>query len=91
MGKVKSLLDMDDVVDRLSRDMAADMDFSIMADMLEQQGWYHVELPYFESRHHAVDVVNWVEDHCQGRRYNHSREYIFEKLEDASLFALRWL
>ena len=76
---------------KLSQDMAATMDFGIMASVLEQQGWHYVELPYFKSRHHAVDVANWVEDNCQGRHHKCDRRYIFEKLEDASMFALRWV
>lgn len=98
MGKVKSLLDSDDVVDlqdeylmKLSRDMAATMDFGIMSAMLEQQGWHYVEIPHFSSRLYAADVANWVEDHCQGLHHNCGTKYIFQNIEDASMFVLRWL
>ena len=76
-----------EMLDKLSSDMAKEMDYEILVDALE---YIRVELPPFDSRYHAVDIVDWCTDNCMGEFMNYGVRFAFEKSKDAEWFILRW-
>jgi hypothetical protein len=76
-----------EMLDKLSSDMAKEMDYEILVDALE---YIRVELPPFNSRYHAVDIANWCTDNCTGNFRNYGVRFAFEKSSDAEWFILKW-
>jgi hypothetical protein len=79
-----------DILDDMGNQMAKEMDFHILADLLEDIGWTSVKLKRFHSRQNSVDVIEWLETNCTGEWKNLSTRFIFEKTQDAEWFILRW-
>jgi hypothetical protein len=75
------------MLDKLAGDMAKEMDYDIIVDMLE---YVRVELPPFDSCYHAVDIKDWCNDNCTGKFRNYGVRFAFEKAQDAEWFILRW-
>ena len=71
------------ITQQLAREMAEQMDFDIIADML---GWTRVKLSVYDH-----NVLNWVEKHCHDEYRRHKDSFIFKDPKDASHFILRWL
>ena len=76
-----------EMMEKLSSNMAKEMDYDIIVDMLE---YIRVELPALDSRYHAVDIVDWCTDNCTGKFRNYGVRFAFEKSKDAEWFILRW-
>lgn len=74
----------------LAEDMKKDIDFRVLCELLVQSGWTKVELPYFDSRNHSIDIADWAFDNC-GEHKQYATTYIFESAKDATAFALKWL
>lgn len=80
----------EDIIDGAIKEMAAEMDFHIIADLLVDIGWTSVKLTRFHSRENSVDIIEWLETTCTGEWKNLSTRFIFEKKQDAEWFILRW-
>lgn len=78
------------IADKLAKEIAAEIDFEIMSDLMGAHGWHKVKLDRFTNNEHAVDIKTWVTDHAVGKFINHSTIYIFEQKGDAINFALKW-
>ncbi len=86
-----SSIDIEEMIaDRLAKEIAAEIDFGIMADIMGAQGWHKVKLERFTNNEHAVDIKLWVTDNAVGKFINHGSLYIFEQKGDAVNFALKW-
>jgi hypothetical protein len=66
----------------LAREMAEQMDFDIIADLL---GWTRVELSACDH-----NVFNWLDKHCHDEYQRHKQSFIFKDPKDASHFILKW-
>ena len=80
----------EDIIDDISKQMASDMDWLIIADCLVEAGWTSVKLKRFHSNKEAVDINIWLEQNCTDEWKNLSTRYIFKKKQDAEWFILRW-
>ena len=80
----------EDIIDDISKQMASDMDWLIIADCLVDSGWTNVKLNRFYNNAEAIDINNWLEQNCTGEWKNLSTRYIFKKKQDAEWFILRW-
>ena len=80
----------EDIIDDISKQMASDMDWLIIADCLVDSGWTNVKLNRFYNNEEAVDINNWLEQNCTDEWKNLSTRYIFKKKQDAEWFILRW-
>lgn len=80
-----------DILDDMGKQMAKEMDFHILADLLEDIGWTSVKLKRFHSRENSIDIAEWLETNCTGEWKNLNTRFIFEKKQDAEWFILRWL
>ena len=80
----------EELLDNIGKQMAKEMDFHIIADLLVDIGWTSVELKRFQNNAKVVDINLWIEANCTGEWKNISTRYVFEKQQDAEWFILRW-
>ena len=80
----------EDILDDITKQIAYDMDWTIIADCLVDAGWISVKLNRFYSNEEAIDINNWLEQNCTDEWKNLSTRYIFKKKQDAEWFILRW-
>jgi hypothetical protein len=71
------------ITQEIAREMAAQMDFDIIADLL---GWTRIELAAYDH-----NVLNWLDKHCRSEYQRHKSSFIFRDPKDASHFILKWL
>ncbi len=81
----------EDILDDISNNIAKEMDWHIIADVLVSSGWISIQLKRFRNNEEAVDINLWLEQNCTGEWKNLSTRYIFKKKQDAEWFSLRWL
>jgi len=81
----------EDILDDISNNIAKDMDWHIIADVLVSSGWTSIQLKRFRNNEEAVDINLWLEQNCTGEWKNLATRYIFKKKQDAEWFSLRWL
>jgi hypothetical protein len=77
-------------LEKLSKDLADEIDFGVLTTLLVECGWTKVELPRFSSRFHAIDIDIWIEQNCSGYIKSFGSTFVFEKSKDATFFILRW-
>lgn len=78
------------IADELAKQVAAEIDFGIMSEMMIAQGWHRVQLDYYKSNKEAIDIHCWAEDNAKGKFIKHGVVYVFQQKGDAINFALKW-
>lgn len=78
-----------EVMDKLSKDLAEDIDRQILWGWLKETGWTFVKI-IFQNNIHAIDVNEWVDANAKGKYLRAGGEYLFEDSKDATMFILRW-
>lgn len=79
-----------DIIDRAGSLMAAEIDFTILSDMLVGIGWTKVVLfPMTWENGALIDL--WVEQNVKGKHETMGLVWVFERAQDANWFKLRWL
>lgn len=80
----------EEMIDRMAREIAAEIDFEVMTSLMMQSGWHKVKLERFKNNNHAIDIALWVEEHAVGGHIKHGSTFVFEEKGDAVNFALKW-
>lgn len=80
----------DELVNQMAMEIAAEIDFEVMASVMIKSGWHKVKLDRFKNNNHAVDVLYWIEENSTAGHFHRGSTYIFEKKGDAINFALKW-
>lgn len=80
-------------MDILAEEIRKEIDADVLFQMLKQQGWYPVvgcrNLSF--NRSALTAIQEWLMSGCQGKWHIKSHtDYIFERQEDAMMFALKW-
>ena len=79
----------DDIVSRAAENLATQIDFEILTNLLIQSGWTKVVLtPMTWETSDAIDF--WVMKNCRGNHQTMGLVWVFERPEDATWFTLRW-
>ena len=78
------------IIDELGTQMQSEMDREILWDMLKRMGWRRVNLDRFTNNKHAVDITDWLAEHCNHAFERRGRDFIIESEIDAVNFTLRW-
>lgn len=79
----------DKIINQAADDLAAEIDFGIIADHLVDHGWVKVTLqPMTWETSDRIDL--WVMKNVKGRHHTRGLVWIFENPEDATWFNLRW-
>jgi hypothetical protein len=74
----------------LSKEIADEIDFEIMMDLLVQTGWHKVVLRPMTWEDGAT-IDNWVENNVKCRFHTRGLVWLFEDAKDANWFSMRWL
>jgi hypothetical protein len=80
----------DEIITKLGNEMANEIDFQILCDMLTELGWRRVILSPM-TWEQGLEVDAWTAKHIKGPFENMGLVWIFEMEEDANWFALRWM
>ena len=78
-------------MDKFAADFSASIDHDIVSNLLvEAAGWVRVDILPFDSGHRPVDMQDWAQLNCTGKFRNFGAKFVFESIEDAVMFKLRW-
>jgi hypothetical protein len=80
----------EDIINQAGKQMADEIDFTILTDMLCELGWRRVVLSPM-TWEQGLEVDAWTDKHIKGPFETMGLVWIFELEEDANWFALRWL
>lgn len=79
-----------EMIERAGNRMAAEIDFTILCDMLCSIGWTKVVLrPMTWENSYAID--EWTATNVKGNFETMGSVWVFERPEDANWFTMRWL
>ncbi len=76
-------------VERASKRLQEDIDFSVMADFYKSNGWTEIKFNPHVSNEHAIRA--WLDQHCKYHRTSRNDRWLFENRDDAVNFTLRWM
>lgn len=80
----------DDIADAMSKEIAEEIDFEIISDILVKScGWIRVTKNP-TSKEHAASMAKWCDEQCNNRARYRVTTWLFERAEDAALFRLTW-
>ncbi len=80
----------EDIINSAANQMAKEIDFTILTEMLCQIGWTKVVLFPMTWENGAL-IDHWVEQNIKGNFETMGLVWVFEQQQDANWFALRWL
>lgn len=80
----------DEIANELSNQIAQEIDFELLTDVLVACGWTKIVLKKAALPCTGVELHEWRERNLKGRWKAHERVWLFEKAEDALVFTLRW-
>lgn len=83
------------ILERKTRQMAEDIDFGILAEMLKEQGWTEVHVPVSIKRmrdpdHTFPKMIEWCHDQRIVYKTNAGWQWLFQDPQAATFFTLRW-
>lgn len=81
----------DEIAQGLSKQIAQEIDFELLTDVLIACGWTKIVLPSKWLPVSGVGIHEWREKNLTGKYKAHENVWLFEKSEDAVVFSLRWL
>jgi len=76
-------------LNKMSRDLANEIDFDILSDMMLAAGWTPVEFTPFTYSKQAKDIADWAEQHCMGKWRHCGVKFVFERAADATAAILK--
>lgn len=79
------------VIEHQAKQIAKDLDFIILSSILvETDGWVKITLsPMGHEKSESID--RWLVNDCQGKHMFEGLVFVFEKKEDAAMFALTYV
>jgi hypothetical protein len=81
----------EDIANILSNEIAKDIDFGILSEMLVAAGWTKYSLPRYIDSKHEIDIQMWAEQHMPRADYRqHGSTWLFSNANDATMFILKW-
>jgi hypothetical protein len=80
-----------ELADRLSKEIADEIDREVLWGMLIDMGWHRVSISRLQDNIHAVDITFWLEDNIKNPYQRDGRNFLFAAERDATLFILRWV
>ena len=81
----------EELMTQMSKEISEEIDFEVLAGMLEGIGWHKVKLERFQNNNHAVNIMLWCEQHIKNPFEHRGCTFVFENKGDAVNFTLRWL
>jgi|LauGreDrversion4_2_1035121.scaffolds.fasta_scaffold1765060_2 hypothetical protein len=81
----------DEILEKISKEMAGEIDFSLLADALVACGWTRVILEKGALPCTGPELHEWRERNLTGEWRAHNRVWLFENSKDALIFTLKWV
>ena len=75
---------------RMAKEIADEIDWEIMADLMVQYGWTKLKFNPLRGVEEAYDIHEWINTHAIGKVQSRGNVWLFEKEKDAVMFSLRW-
>lgn len=88
MGRVKGQLLEDDYIEKAAQEIAEEIDFHMIADMLCEAGWIRIEFQPWVSYGQAQSIKLWIAHNCTGAVKSRGSVWLFENTEEALMFKL---
>jgi hypothetical protein len=79
----------DEIISRIAKDMADEIDWEILADIYLKNGWTEVILKD-HWRYNLIEVDRWNKANCKGPATGYKNRWLFREAADATWFTLRW-
>ena len=76
--------------EQLANEIREEIDFSIVADILQESGWANVVIEPFTSIEEAKDMMSWLDKNCKDKHYGRGTRWLFSEAKYATMFVLRW-
>lgn len=80
-----------EIINQAGKNFADEIDFEILAGMLEGIGWHRVQLGNLWFNNGAVNILNWCEQNIKHPYEHRGSSFVFENKGDAVNFTLRWV
>jgi hypothetical protein len=80
-----------ELMEKMSKELAQEIDFGILSDLLVYFGWVKIELDTLEHNNNAIDISEWLVINCKHKVNRLGRQFVFESSAEAEWFILRWL
>lgn len=79
------------IIEHQAKQVAKGLDFNILSSILvEVDGWVKIKLsPMGHEKSESID--RWLVNDCQGKHMFEGLVFVFEKKEDAAMFALNYV
>ena len=82
----------DEMAKELSREMAEEVDWEIMCDIMKQLGWTEVKISWPKNMSETVahKIKEWCRHNLTGNYKGRGQNWIFENSIDATMFVVKW-
>lgn len=91
MKKTATQVMEDNLCAKMSQQLAEEIDWELISDMLVSVGWTKITLPEFwDGRRPTLDMNNWMHNECRHHWKHRGETWVFESQEEAALFRLTW-
>ena len=80
----------DQMIETLSKEIAEEIDWEILADVFKQCGWVTISFNPIMSKVQASSIKQWLNENCKGHFRSRKNNFMFENKSDAINFSLRW-
>jgi len=77
----------EEILDRITKEMAKSIDFDIVSDILVKGGWVKLKLCNHTDIQKACE---WISENVSNDCKNYYGTWVFKNAEDAIAFKLRW-
>jgi len=78
----------EEIIKAQADQMSRSIDYQLLVDNMVNQGWTEVIMePWFKANH---SVTSWCERNVKGAWSNNVNRFLFEDIDDANWFKLRW-
>jgi len=79
-----------DLGKQLSKDIDADIIWTITVLSCQDKGWHLVNIDRFKDKEEETDIAEWIKRNAKGKYHQNGRHFIFEERKDSNWFILRW-
>lgn len=80
----------EEAVARAGRELAEEMDFSILADWCKSMGWTEIDFSPHQTDIVTHAIKEWLRTSCKGPCQSRGRRFLFKYESDAVNFVLKW-
>ena len=78
------------MIDVAAREIQRQLDFELLSSVFVESGWTKIILaPMSSEKSEAID--QWLDKECQGQYITMGLIFVFERQQDAAMFALTFI